>query len=718
MIALFSAGCREKALNDPYPNDPDNANTLYSAFGERPKHLDPARSYSSNEWAISNQIYETPLQYHYLLRPYTLEPLLLSKMPEVVFLDEAGQTVAEDSPALKYTRYTLTLKPDTHYQPHPAFAQDSDGTYRYHQLDAEAAAKYRRLSDFEQTASRELTAEDMVYQIKRLASPQTQSPIFGFMANYIFGLAELREKLESQAALTEEAEGGQHLELDLRSQHLAGAQVRDKYTYEITIKGLYPQFLYWLSLQFFAPMPWEAIQFYNQPGLLDHNISLDWYPVGTGPYQLVENNPNLRMILSRNPNYHGEAYPSIGDAGDKEAGLLDRAGQSLPFIERIHFSLEKESIPYWNKFLQGYYDRSGISNDSFDQAIQVATQGQLALTDTLEKRGIRLLSETNPSISYWGFNMSDPVVGGSGEPQRHLRTAISMVFDVEEYIQIFLNGRGMVAHSPLPPGIFGFDASQRNPELYEEQAAGWQRKSLETAQALLAKAGYPAGIDPKTGEPLVLYLDAISGGGPDLQSQFAWIRKQFQKLGISLVIRDTQYNRFQEKMRTGNAQIFSWGWNADYPDPENFLFLLYGPNGKVKTGGENATNYDNPRYDALFDEMKHLPNTPARQEIIQQMVSLLQQDSPWIFGFYPKSYTLEHQWMGKTKINPMSRNTLKYESLTPSVRQVKRHEWNKPWLKPVWMGLGLLILLCLPAYSLYRYKLFTIPLRARLQDKT
>jgi oligopeptide transport system substrate-binding protein len=52
------------------------------------------------------------------------------------------------------------------------------------------------------------------------------------------------------------------------------------------------------------------------------------------------------------------------------------------------------------------------------------------------------------------------------------------------------------------------------------------------------------------------------------------------------VIRATDYNRFREKMREGTGQMFFWGWNADYPDPENFLFLLYGPNGKVEAGGK------------------------------------------------------------------------------------------------------------------------------------
>ena len=56
---------------------------FFSSFSERPKHLDPARSYSSNEWAFISQVYEPPLQYHYLRRPYVLVPLTAASMPEI-----------------------------------------------------------------------------------------------------------------------------------------------------------------------------------------------------------------------------------------------------------------------------------------------------------------------------------------------------------------------------------------------------------------------------------------------------------------------------------------------------------------------------------------------------------------------------------------------------------------------------------------------------------
>ncbi|MCB1699150.1 MAG: peptide ABC transporter substrate-binding protein, partial [Halioglobus sp.] len=175
-----------------------------------------------------------------------------------------------------------------------------------------------------------------------------------------------------------------------------------------------------------------------------------------------------------------------------------------------------------------------------------------------------------------------------------------------------------------------------------------ERRSIDEAKALLAKAGYTEGRDPDTGGPLILYYDTAAAG-PDSKSLLQWYRKQFQKLGIELVIRATDYNRFQDKMLSGNLQIFSLGWNADYPDPENFLFLLYGPNAKLVSKGENACNFQNAEFDSLFVSMKDLPNGEQRQRVIDRMVEILRHESPWLFGFFPKAYSLHHAWYHNAK---------------------------------------------------------------------
>ena len=336
---------------------------------------------------------------------------------------------------------------------------------------------------------------------------------------------------------------------------------------------------------------------------------------------------------------------------------------------------------------------SAISSDSFDEAIQVDSEGNPILTKEMQERGIRLRTYVDASMYYAGFNMLDPIVGGNSVQAKKLRQAIAIGLDFDEYISIFLNGRGLAAQGPIPPGIFGYHEGEsgNNPQVNDWKNGRRMRKSLTSARKLLAEAGYPDGIDPKTKQPLVLHFDITAGSGPEEQAYFRWLRKQFNKLGIELVIRATHYNRFQEKIRTGNVQLFMMGWLADYPDPENFLFLYYGPNSKVHHGGENQTNYSNPKFDKLFDQMKSLPNGPSRQTLINKMVALLQDDVPTIFGYHRKVFELAHAWYQSPHVGQIINNDLKYRSINAEIREKHRHGWNQPVLWPFWILLGLFV---------------------------
>ena len=704
-IALLPA-CSSDSWNNPYPPSAENGNILYSAFAERPKHLDPVQSYSSNEILFTAQIYEPPLQFHYLKRPYKLIPLSASEMPVAQYFNSNGERLPEDvdNKEISYTIYEISIKPGIRFQPHPAFARNEREELIYHNLSAEDLAEIYELKDFPYTGTRELTAKDYVYEIKRLAHPRLHSPIFGLMSDYIVGLKEYSDTLKSAAnSQPETVNTGAYL--DLNNYPLEGAQVVNSHTYRIKIKGKYPQFMYWLAMPFFAPIPWEADRFYTQQGLVEKNITLDWYPVGTGPYMLTDNNPNLMMVLEKNPNFHGETYP-VGDyKNNLKSDLFKDAGEPLPFIDKIMFYRDKESIPRWNKFLQGYYDASGIGSDSFDQAVQITGQGEATVTKEMSAKGIRLEEAIATSTYYVGFNMLDPKVGGLTESSRKLRQAISIAVDYEEFISIFANGRGIPAQGPIAPGIFGHKYGKEgvNPIVYNWKNNRPSRKSIETARGLLAEAGYPNGIDIKTNAPLVLYFD-VTARGPEDKSKLDWMSKQFQKLNIQLVIRSTDYNRFQDKIRQGNAQIFEWGWNADYPDPENFLFLLHGPQRKVGSDGENAANYDNPEYNVLFEQMKNMKDSSERQEIIDQMLRILRKDSPWIWGYHPKDYALYHEWYTNVKPNKMSHNNLKYHRIDSNMREEKRLHWNKPVLWPLAVFLIVLIVGLIPAIVIYRKK--------------
>ncbi|MFZ2540554.1 MAG: ABC transporter substrate-binding protein [Gallionella sp.] len=700
LLPLLLAACDGGLWNNPYPASDAGKSILYTAFTERPKHLDPAQAYSENEYEFLAQIYAPPLQYHYLKRPYQLIPLAAAQMPTVRYLDNRHRPLPDNAPAeqIAYSIYEIHIKPDMRYQPHPAFVPDNM------RLTVDDLSGIHSLNDFSGTGTRVVTAADYAYQIKRLVHPQLHTPIAGVMGEYIVGLKEYAATL--QAAVKAHPEDF----LDLNSYPLSGVQVVDDTTYRITIRGKYPQFIYWLAMPFFSPMPPEAERFYAQAGMLERNLKLDWWPVGSGPYYLSENDPNLRMVLSRNPHYDSETYPADGDAGDAQAGLLADAGKPLPLIDQVVFSLEKETIPYWNKFLQGYYDASGISSDSFDQAVQVNVGGEAALTDAMQAQGITLSTSVATSTMYTGFNWLDPIVGGNSDKATKLRRAIAIAVDFEEFVSIFANGRGIAAQSPIPPGIFGYRDGEAgiNHYVYDWVDGGVnsasslldsglptfgapQRKSIAEAKRLLAEAGYPNGVDAQTGQPLVINLDTTATGVGS-KARLDWLRKQFDKINVQLVVRSTDYNRFQDKVRKGDTQMFYWGWNADYPDPENFLFLLHGAQAKVDKGGENAANYSNPEYDKLFGQMKNMDNSPARQVIIDRMLEILRRDTPWLWGYHPKNYVLQHGWLHNVKSNIMANNKLKYWRVDAGQRDALRREWNQPAIWPLWLGVSALLL--------------------------
>jgi oligopeptide transport system substrate-binding protein len=700
--ALLACACGSPP-NNPYRTEDSHVNYYYDTFMAPPKHLDPVRSYSSDEAVFVCQVYEPPLQFHFLKRPYELQPLTAACMPTV---SERG---TGDS---LQTVYEITIQPGILYQPHPCFARDEQGELRYHKLKDADTADFLQISDFKHTGTRELVAADYVLQLRRMADPRLNCPILSTMTKYILGLdyygAAMKDQLEAERTARREAGGlfynqtedekRNPIRLDDALAEFPGVELVDRYTYRIIIKGRYPQIKYWLAMPFFAPVPYEALSFYGQAPLIHRGITLDRFPVGTGAYYIETYQPNKEIILARNPNYRIERYPSEGEAEDSARGLLRDAGSPLPFIDKAVYTFEPEYITSWNKFLQGYYDTSGLDSDNFDQAVTMTEQG-VALTGALKEKGIGLITAPTASIWYFAFNMRDEVVGGLDEKKCKLRQAISIAIDIEERLDIFNNGRGIPAHGLIPPGIFGYQVGREgmNPYVYDWDVQRQQpaRKSIEEARRLLAEAGYPNGIGPD-GRQLTISFDNMLTGS-SYAPYINWIIKQFRKLNINLEINTTDYNRFQDKINSGNFQFFSWGWNADYPDPENFLFLLYGPNARNGHGVENTTGYASEKFDKLFRRMETMDNTPERIEIIRQIQTVLQHDAPLNFGFFPMAYSLYHDWYRNAKPNLMGRNNLKYKRIDGELRARQRQAWNRPVIWPLVLFGLLVVLACVPA---------------------
>ncbi|HEV8247479.1 MAG TPA: ABC transporter substrate-binding protein, partial [Polyangiaceae bacterium] len=325
---------------------------------------------------------------------------------------------------------------------------------------------------------------------------------------------------------------------------------------------------------------------------------------------------------------------------------------------------------------------SGIIKESFDKVVH-----EDHLSPEMQKLGMRLDKSVEAGIRYLGFNMEDPLVGAKGGARsKKLRQAMSLAVDVQEYTRLFLNNRGVPAQTLLPPGLFGYEENYKNP---------YRQVDIERGKKLLEEAGYKGGVDPKTQEPLHLSFD-VGNTTADALLTYQFFVNEWRKLGLNVEVSPTSYNKFQEKIRDGAYQIFQWGWVADYPDPENFYFLLSSDMARSKNNGPNTANFQNADFDRLFLQMKTRDNDAERLRLIREMRAVVEDERPWIELYYPESYGLFHGWMHNVKTPGMSLQTLKYHDLDPKLRAQKRREWNKPLMWPAYALALLAIAIVLP----------------------
>jgi ABC-type transport system substrate-binding protein len=686
---LGLGGCN----NSPYPAGAESTNTLFYSFDERsPRYLDPVASYSNPESAYTLQIYEPPYGYHYLKRPYQLIPKSAAEVAKPHYLDKDGKPLPDDAPAesIAESVYDVPIRHGVMYQPHPAFAKDAQGQPLYLNLTRAQLGDKRSPWDFAVQGTRELVAEDYVYALKRHATTRIEAPIYAVFADFVIGLKDYSELIKKEDAkllkgLPDDVRDKPFL--DFRKWPLSGTSAPDKYTWRIRLKGKYPQWSYWMALPFLAPMPWEADAFYAQQGMSENGLSLNQWPVGTGPYMMSEFVRDRRHVLLRNPNYHGETYPCEGMPGDKEQGLLDDCGKAMPFIDKLYVTIEKEKVPRKEKFKQGYLDVPEIERPEWGVDFRNDADDSDKVKALFDERGFKFPLMTDISNWYLGFNMLDPVVGYGQTPEererhRKLRQAIAIAIDWEEgYGRIFKYKGGVAAHGPIPPGLFGSREGQgdfHNPVTHNWVDGKPVRRRIEDAKKLLAEAGYPDGRDATSGKPLVLNYDFQRALTPEFKSENDWMVKQFAKLGLQLEIRATDFNQYQDKTLKGKHQIFWGGWLADYPDAENFLFLTYGPLGRSKHQGDNYANYENPEYDALYRQLQALDDGPAKQAVIDKMVAILQNDSAWCFGYFPWGGLAFQPWVYNGKPSILIRDMAKYYRVDPVLRAQKQAEWNHP----------------------------------------
>ncbi len=600
--ALILAGCGRTVLQ-PAAED---GQQVYYGETSRIRSLDPARAGDVASAMAVGKIYETLLEYHYLDRPYRVVPALAADLP----------TVSDDG-----LTYTVRIRAGVYFQDDPCFTATNG-------------------------RGREVTAEDFIFAIKRVADVNTASTGFWAFNNRIVGLDEFREASTS----------GEPVDYDLE---IDGLRAIDRYTLQITLKRPFPQLLWILTMHYAAAVPREAVEYYG--------AEFRRRPVGTGPFILEDWQPNYRISFVRNPKWAEtgriERYPTTGAPGDEEAGLLADAGQSIPFIDRIVQFVVGDPSTQWLMFLRGQFEASGIARDNWDA---VFTDDR-TLTPELEALGIVMTQSPTMTVFYYGFNMWDSVVGQTADPEqaarnRALRQALTSAFNTDEWIR-FHHHRVRRPTSPIPPGVAG----------YKERAECFPF-DFEKARILLEKAGYPGGRDPATGRRLQLELELGSADNPDLRHATELFVDFMDRIGVVIVPSYNNWPTFLEKIRRGQAQMFSIGWVADYPDAENFLQLFYGPN---VSPGPNHAKYQNLEFDALYEQARVLHDSPERTALYQQMADIVMEDAPWLLQSQPVAYHLRHHWLLNHKRHDFPYGMTKYLRVNTAARQAWRATYGR-----------------------------------------
>jgi len=478
---------------------------------------------------------------------------------------------------------------------------------------------------------RELVAADFAYIIKRHADPKNRSP-WAFM---------VEGKIEGLDALIAQAKKSGTFDYDAK---LRGLETPDPYT--LVVRLTTPDYLFNYTAAHipYGAMAREVVEAYGQEDVGGH-------PVGTGPYMLKEWKRASRIVLEANPDYRGFTWDFAPSAEPWDVDVIkDMRGKKMPQIGRVEVSIIEEDQSRWLAFGGKELDVLNLPGTFRPQA--VGPDGKLLSRWTGEN--VRLFKAIDPEITYTFFNTRDPVVGGFDPAKLALRRALIMSYNNREEIEIVRKGQAVLVEMPIPSGVVGHDPAYRTLNPYNPVLAN----------KLLDHYGYKKGADGwrtmPDGKPLVI-RQATGTSQIDRTHDELW-KKGADAIGVRMVF---NAGKFGDTLKQAKAcQVMMWGaaWGADYPDGENFMQLLYGPN----TGQSNNGCYESKSFDALYDKMRAMPlEAPGRNLLFLDMSRQMDVDGAWALHVSRERNQMIRPWVMGYKKHPILNAEFLYMDLAP-----------------------------------------------------
>src|SRR5690348_1002447 len=449
---------------------------------------------------------------------------------------------------------------------------------------------------------RELTAEDYAYSIKRFLDPKNRSPYAFLFEGKIAGLDELAARAKKTGRFDYDA-------------RVPGLETPDRYTLRLRLTETDFNFSHILAFPLVGAVAREAIDAYGE----DTNS----HPVGTGPYLLKKYVRSSKITLEANPGYRGKVWDFEPGEDPRNREIAARMkGKKLPLIGTVEISVVEETQSRWLAFERGETDMEYNLADV--SPTFMTADGKLR--PEFARRGIKLDRSVDPEITYTFFNMREKIgdqsnpVGGFGREKIALRRAIAMAYKIDDEIKIIRKGQSIKAEYPIPPGVAGHDPGYRSSIQYDPQ----------TANALLDKFGYRKGADGyrtlPDGKPLVVRYSSTPS---ERDRQFDELMKRsLDSIGVRLEIHKDRWPELIKAQKQCRLMMTGSAWIADYPDGDNFMQLLYGPN----SGQSNNACYQSPRFDKLYESSRRLPDGPERNKLYREMARLMEADTVWILN--------------------------------------------------------------------------------------
>ena len=480
---------------------------------------------------------------------------------------------------------------------------------------------------------RELVANDYAYAMKRLMDPGVASPNLWLIDGRVAGIAEAVDRAKKDGRFDYDAP-------------VAGLEVVDRYTLRIHLLKPDYNFLYILAMFNVGAQAREVVEKYG--------TDIGAHPVGTGGYMLAEWKRSSKIVLVKNPNFREMYYEAEPPADDPVSQRLyaEMKGKRIPQIDRVEVSIIEESQPRWLAFLNKELDWENLPYEFLNTVIPGGKLAPWAV-----KRGIKYIPDIDPDVIYMYWNMKDPTFGGYTADKIALRRAIGLAYDNDEDVNLIRNGQAIEAQSPLPPGVAGYDPGFTLGETYDPAKA----------KALLDMFGYvdrngDGWRDMPDGSPLVFKYAATPA---QLDRQFTQLwKKDMDAIGIRMEIEIAKWPDLRKKSKQHLLQSWQLGWNADYPDGENFFQLLYGPN----CDSSNDGCFQLPEFDALYDKAAGMKPGPERDKVYAQMNRLIAVYAPWKINVHRKRNEMIQPWILGWRKHPFLHDCYKYADIDLALR--------------------------------------------------